>query len=159
MNIRKATIDDFEAYFALEEKFIKEQNKHTEKYVHVISLNKNKIKLNFNNKIKQRNKLFLVGIHNKKVIAYFFGEIFQIPTSKYGYNRNKSRAGYLENVFIQKRYRGKGLFKLFLDEFESFLKEKNVSIIQLHVDYPNYAKNVYLKNGFQKEVFRMFKPL
>lgn len=159
MTIRKAKLEDFESYFALEGKYQKELNKFAAKPFKVDSLDEKKMKLNFERKVKQKNKLFLLAEESSKVVGYFFGEISTTKMDKYGYKHEKIKYGYIENVFIEKKYRGKGIFKEYLDVFEKYLKKQKIKSVHLHVSSLNPAKITYEKLGFKEEEIKMFKTL
>lgn len=156
MEIRKATKEDFEEYFKLETIYMKEHNRFEIENKKVIKLNKPVIKKNFIKKINQRNKLFLVVEENNKLEGYFFGEITQNKMQKYGYEHKKINYGYIENVYLTKKTRGKGIFKQFFNQFKEFLKKNKIKSCELHVDTKNkIPKSIYEKMGFETVTEKM----
>lgn len=158
MKIRKADINDVEYLFLLENKFNEEHNNIEEKDFRV-SLNKNNIKNNFEKKINQKKSIFLVLEKNNKVIGYLFGEITVSKSERYGYEHNHIKKGYLENVFIDKKYRGKGYYKELFDQFIDYLKSKKIKYCELHVNANNNAKQLYEKQGFSVIEYKMLKKI
>ena len=154
--IRKAKTTDFDEYMRLETLYNREHNTLENSDFRITSLNKSPLKKNFLKKIKQKNGLFLVLEDGNSLQGYFFGEISRNKMERYGYLHKKILFGYIENVFITKKYRGKKFFKEFTNQFLNYLKKKRIKYCELHVSRNNkIAIKSYEKYGFVSVEQRM----
>lgn len=135
MIIRKAKKEDFEDYFKLELEYTKYNNKLVIPKTFQYSLTKKERQIKFNKKIKKVGTLFLVVQDEKDVVGFFIGNIDKLSIN--GFKFKESKVGYLENVFITKKYRDKGYFSEFMKIFYTYLKKNKVKYCTLHVDINN----------------------
>lgn len=160
VTVRKALSRDFEEIYKLEEEFRHYNNSiEPNKFLHY-RLNKNGFKKDFLEVSKEKNIVFLVLANGSKLDGFFIGKLKSI--SSRGFVYNSKWMGYIENVFISKRYRGKGYLDLFLKEFFKVLKRNKIEYCSLHTDASNkLAIGAYIKLGFkgpiQYKFFRMLK--
>ena len=159
MIIRKAIKEDFEQYWKLQNEYLKELDQ--EKYYHKdisVKLDKIKYKKHFNKIIKKRAFFVLVIEEQNNLLGLFEGVIFDL--NKDGDIYKKRRIGYVDNVFIKKNFRKKGLFAKLQKEFENYLKIKQIKHCFLNVSIKNIpAYKSYLKKGFKIQDYKMHKEL
>ncbi|MFH1637805.1 MAG: GNAT family N-acetyltransferase [Candidatus Woesearchaeota archaeon] len=154
MEIRKIQARDFDEWFKLEEQYTKYNNKVERVKALRYKVSKNGRKKWFLKRLKKRDKLFLVLAEGNKLQGYFYGLIEKINGN--GYYYKTSRIGYIGNVFISRKYRGKGYFSCFLKEFFNFLKRRRVKYCILHVDIGNKpAIDAYQKSKFLITEYKM----
>jgi len=67
--------------------------------------------------------------------------------------------GYIDNMFVSKKYLGRGYAKILRNEFFKWLKTKKINYCQLEVLNKNPAKKIYQKWGFVTDGFQMTKRL
>lgn len=97
-----------------------------------------------------KNKMFLGIKENKKIVAILSGYIKPAP---------KGDVGYIDNMFVSKRYSGKGYATILRDKFFTWLKSKKIKYCQLDVLEKNPVKQIYEKWGFSIDGFQMTKKL
>jgi ribosomal protein S18 acetylase RimI-like enzyme len=104
-------------------------------------------------KISNKNRIFFVLEDNHSLVGFSSGEISQ----NYFYFKEK-KAGWLTDVFVMKRHRGKGLGEQLAKEVIGWLHKKGVKDISLKV-YPknNTAIGLYKKLGFKNYMMVMRK--
>ncbi len=145
MIIREAKKSDFEEWFKLEKGFVKFQNKFLKKDMKC-SIAKPGMKKYFM-KVLKRKSLFLVLENDKKLQGYFEGLIEGGKAQAFVCQIKKM--GYINNVFITRKYRGKGYFSKFIQAFYEYLKKNKVKYCSLDVDKDNPAVEVYKKLGYK----------
>lgn len=155
MIIRKAKKEDFEQYF----KYGNESKLELKKYydINVKKINKNECKRFFLKRIKHKNWLILVLENNKRIEGYFEGFIMKIDDKRFLHDVKE--VGYINDTYIQPKFRKKSYFSLMLKEFEKELKRRKVKFCKLHVSIKNPIKTAYGKLGFKKTEFTMLKRI
>lgn len=154
--IRKAKLSDVSQLLQLEKIYIDEHNKFETSDYKIIGFDDKKLISLFRKKIFKRNKLFLVLDDGLSLQGYLFAEVSKNKIDLLGYLSKQEPFVYLENVFISKSYRGKGYFSLLMNELLSFAKDKRITVVDLHVAFPNIlAKSVYESLGFKPVVQKM----
>ena len=98
----------------------------------------------FKNYIK-KGKIFIAVIE-KKIIGYLAGTIEKNFYESFG---------YIEEVFVSKNFRKKGISTELKNSFIKFLKSKKIKLCRIEVSPKNKAKKVYKKWGFKIEKYRM----
>lgn len=147
VEIRKAQRKDFEEFFKLEKEFMLYNNLIEPIKFFRYSLDKDKNKKSFLEAIKNKDQIFLVLEDRNNLFGYFLGKIENI--NKGGHNYKFPDVGYVESVFISKKYRLRGFFKKFMQIFFRHLRKRNIRLCSLHVDCCNgLAIKVYKKFGF-----------
>ncbi len=82
--------------------------------------------------------------HNDNAIGFIFGSIQRSIAFK-----TYSKYGFIENMYIDDKYRNIGLGKLLLDKFKEKCKAMQISIIQTDSEFAQNSVNFYTKNGFK----------
>jgi len=83
---------------------------------------------------------------NNIIIGYMFGSIEQDDYETYG---------YVWEIFVSRKHRGKGYSTIIKDKFLEFLKEHNITMCRLDVSPKKEAITVYEKWGFKVDKYRM----
>jgi len=148
IKIRKAKKKDFENFFKLQKEFF-QQYRAVSRYP-IKALSKKDCKKEFSSRFG-KNRFFYVAECNKELIGYLFGIIEE---SVYG------RWGIIEDLFITKKFQGKGIATLLKDKFITILKNKQIKYCKIDVNPENKkAIKVYHKWGFRVDKYRMTKIL
>jgi GNAT superfamily N-acetyltransferase len=110
----------------------------------IIPENMKKLKKAWHNLIKAKYAYDLVIEEKKRLIGHITVRI--IPEFwLYG------KTGFIDDVVIDKPYRGKGLAKKLMKETEKMAKKKNIKIMGLHSeDYRPEAIKLYEGLGYKK---------
>lgn len=149
MKIRKATTKDFKEYLKL--KRMEEKDLSNRAGKRITYPKSNILKKEFETALSSKKHLILVIEHNNKLIAYMHATYFSNPYNK---------GGYIEDIFVLKQFRKKGLAKKLIKDFEGILKEKKYKILQLSVNVKNkLAISLYKKQGFEVYHYDMKKRL
>lgn len=102
--------------------------------------------------IRQRNSYFILAEYNSKPIGYIFARVHRDPSDP------KTVLGNLSQIFIIKKFRGKGVSDLLWNETLEWFKSRKVDFLQLYVTVNNgHAVRVYKKWGFKPFMTRMVK--
>ncbi|MBI4447550.1 GNAT family N-acetyltransferase, partial [Candidatus Woesearchaeota archaeon] len=108
--------------------------------------------------IKKRNTLFLILADKEKPAGFFIGKIEKL--SRNGCEVETEKIGYIENVFITKKFRGKGNFSELIKIFFEYLKKREVKYCSLHVDINNKpAIGAYKKLNFFIQEYKMIAKI
>jgi len=100
----------------------------------------------FEKTLKQKNKLYLVATIDNKIVGFVLARVRKMS---FGSGHNILH-GSISEIFVSKRYRGKGIAELMWQEAVNFLKNKKVKFLQLHVFYENkMPQEIYKKWGFK----------
>lgn len=95
--------------------------------------------------------LLLVAEKNGEVVGCCFGEI----RKKEEWAANKFH-GYIQMLFVEEKYRTKGIGRLLIDKIMKWLKEKNIKDIRLRVyDKNTKAIDFYKSLGFKHHILEM----
>ncbi|MGV8151493.1 MAG: GNAT family N-acetyltransferase [Candidatus Nanoarchaeia archaeon] len=136
MKIRKATKKDLEKYIFLRSEYIRVINKQNNENK---APNTDKIKKEFQNGFK-KGCIFLVAELNGNLAGYILGNIFTNPWKS---------GGYIDDLYVDKAFRRKGIATKLLNEFIHQLKNKGIKTCQLGVSKKNtQAIKLYKKLGF-----------
>lgn len=149
MKIVKITISDKENIYKLafeEDKILK---KFVSLPVYKVKFSKALFEKIFKSQFGRNN--FFYGIkENNKIVAILAGYIKPAPNGD---------VGYIDNMFVSKKYLGKGYATILRDQFFKWLKTKNIKYCQLHVLAKNPAKKVYINWGFEIDGNQMTKEI
>ncbi len=148
MKIRKITKKNKEEMFLLS----KEEDKILQKFISFPVYDVEFSREHFDRMFKShfRKNHYFLGIEtNGGIIGIISGFVKPVASGE---------VGYIDNMFITKKYRGKGYAKVLRDEFFNVLKEKGIKHCQLDV----FAKNVgamklYERWGFKVDGLQMTK--
>ena len=143
-NIRKAIIKDLKEILRLSLELFKKEYKEFDK-----SLNLNwtykEGKKYFKDKIIKKDGFVEVVEHKGKTIGYLCGGI-----SERLFYRKKARYAELENMLIEKEFRGKSLGTKLTKDFINWCKKNKVDYISVKASAGNkLAINFYRKLGFE----------
>ncbi len=143
-NIRKPTIKDLEEILRLNLELFKKEYKEFDK-----SLNLNwtykEGKEYFKDRIIKKDGFVEVVEHKGKIIGYLCGGI-----SERLFYRKKARYAELEDMLIEKKFRGKGLGTKLTSDFINWCKKNKVDYISVKASAGNkLAINFYRKLGFK----------
>lgn len=102
-------------------------------------------KLYFKNRIVKNNGCAFVAFYDKKIVGYLVGGIYKDKSNC----RTITTFSTLENMFILKEYRNKGMGKCLFDAFCKWSKSKKVKRLRVIASAENKeAIGFYRKNNF-----------
>jgi len=135
MEVRLATLDDFEQFLQIKEEFYKEYgvSKKTKEFI-------------FSEFKEYLRYAIFIAKEEGKIIGYLCGIIEENPYEIYG---------NMGEAFVKKEYRNKGISTKLKDKFLDFLKNKGINLCRLDVNPDNPAQDVYKKWGFKIDKYRM----
>lgn len=94
--------------------------------------------------LRRKDKYYVLVLDGDKIIGFAYAQV-----SVCNFNKSKS-IGYLSDIFITNKYRGKGIADIVWNELLKWFKLKKVSFLQLNVFINNEpAIKVYKKWGFR----------
>ena len=106
-------------------------------------------------KIRARNYAIFVAESDGKVVGHTIVRISKSPPI-YVYNRKV----YVDELVVDKKYRGKGVGKKLLKQAEKWGKKKGLSLFSLHVAIKNKnAISLYKKFGLKEHHITMNKKI
>lgn len=96
--------------------------------------------------LQSKNSLILIAYDNKKPIGYCFSFVKEnIPIYKI------KKYGYISDIYVGKKYRGKFLGKMLIDITKKFFKKKKIKFIELSVrSFNKEAIRFYQKYSFKE---------
>ncbi len=151
VKIRKAVKKDFKEYLKLKEDSLREYSKIANQK---IPIDIKKIKKEFNFILKSPKQSILIAEENKKMKGYL---IYTLLIYSFQFSDKK---GYVDDLFVDKRYRKKGLATSLINKFIKILKGKGIKKCKLGVNIKNKtALNLYKKLGFKITRYEMDKKL
>lgn len=139
MNVRFASKKDLKEYLTIKKLFLKEYgiNRKSDSFI---------IK-EFNKYLK---RCIIFAEIDGKIIGHLLGTIENDDYEKYG---------YISEIFIIKKYRGKGFSTKLKDKFIEYLKKKRIAVCRLDVTPTKDALRVYEKWGFKIDKYRMSRSI
>ena len=109
----------------------------------------------FKRKITQKDSFVEVIEANNKIIGYFCGGIRE----KIFY-RKKAKCAEIENMFIEKKHREKGLGAILVKDFINWCKNNKVDYVSVTADIRNkLGLKFYRKIGFKDYTITLEKNL
>lgn len=146
--IRKARKRDLNTYLFLRKLATKEYSKIKKRK---INLPNNFIKKRFREIISSKNTFLLLVESNTDVAGYLTVSLIKDVNQK---------MGYVDDIFVLKEFRKKGLGSLLIKEFISILKKKKFKKIRLGAYIDNKkALELYKKLGFKLTHYEFEKRL
>ncbi|MEK6897851.1 MAG: GNAT family N-acetyltransferase [Nanoarchaeota archaeon] len=146
MKIRIAKKEDFEQYLELNRKSLREYSKIS---LQKIPINNKKIKKEFDFIFKNQRRFMLVSEENRIITGYL---IWILLTDTF------QKTGYVDDLFIKKEFRKKGIAKELIKKFIKVAKNKGVKKFRLNVNVKNKkAIKLYNKFGFKITHYEMQK--
>lgn len=143
MKIRKASLKDLEQIKKLNQELFY----HDYNFDNTLDLKwPDKNKEYYKKRITDKNSIALVAENEKNIVGYLFGAITE--AQEY---RNIKKIAELENMFIVKEHRGKGIGKKLIENFIQWAKNKKIKRIKVIASAQNQqAIEVYKKNRFSE---------
>ena len=146
MNIRKATIKDFENLKKIKTEFYlwecgKDQRLNPD------WMNRG-LGSRLGRNLRQNNTLFLIVEQDSEIIAYLGAEILKNPAWV-----NFKRRGHVFNLYVKPKYRNKNIGTLLIRKSLEWFKSKDVRDLMIMVyKNNNVAKKIYKKLGFKEYI-------
>lgn len=148
MIIRKATSKDLVAYLKLKQESLKDYSKIAGKK---IKYNKKGSIQEFKEHLNFKKGVILFVVDDNELISYLMGNFIENAYQK---------MSYIDDVFVLKNYRNKGIATLLMKEFEKITKLKHYPKIRLGVNTKNAsAIELYKKLGFKTVHYDMEKMI
>ena len=147
MKLRKADKKDFEGYYKLK----KEEEIDYSKIIHkkIPSLSKKEYKKDFDKILSSKKNTLIFTEENRFLAGFLYGTT---------YGNKKEGRGYVEVLFISRKFRRKGIASLLINRFITILKQKGYKRIQLSVNTQNKgAIKLYEKLGFKLHHYELKK--
>ncbi|MEK6858393.1 MAG: GNAT family N-acetyltransferase [Nanoarchaeota archaeon] len=142
MNIRKATMKDAQAIKGLNKKGFHHEFKLFDKTIDIDWPNKNDSY--YRNAISNKNFLTLVAEVEGEIRGYLIGSVTRAESY-----RKYSKLVELNNMFIIKEHRGKGIGTQLIQHFLKWAKNKKMKRARVVVSFANIQGiETYKKNGF-----------
>ena len=132
INIKKSDKDQIFKLAVEENKILQ---KYSSQQIYKVKFTKELFERMFKNNFGG-NKTFFGIKENNKIIAIISGYIKPAP---------KGDVGYIDNLFVSKKYSGKRYAIILRNEFYKWLKSKKIKYCQLDVLAKNPAKQIYEK--------------
>ncbi|MBW3004001.1 GNAT family N-acetyltransferase [Candidatus Woesearchaeota archaeon] len=108
----------------------------------------------FEEHITGKRKWVLVAEEDGKIVGF---QVFSVKKREPFYKVKE--VGYLDLMFIEKKYRGRGISRMLIDEACRTLKKAGVKYCELSVHSDNPAKDIWKKFGYKDYVIKMWKKL
>jgi len=146
MEIKQLPKKDFVKIRTLVGKFYIDQARKFDK---LLKINKKAIDASY----KIRKKLFnktkgtlFVAIEDSKIVGYVFGTI-EKPKPAAQFKVNK--IGHFWDVFVEEKYRDKGIGSALIKALLNWFKEKNVPYVRIGAYHSNKSIELYKRLGFK----------
>lgn len=149
MQIIKIKKSDKEELYKLALEENKELNKHISRKIYKVKLTKELFEKLFKTHFG-KDKYFFGIKEEDKIVAILSGYIKPVPNAD---------VGYIGNLFVSKKFQGKGYSTLLKNHFFKWLKGKDIKYCQLNVYDKNPAKKIYEKWDFNIDNVRMTKRI
>lgn len=118
-------------------------------------LNKSYFKEELKKRLSKKDLFFYFAKDREVFLGYIYGYIKKLPSLF-----KVKEIGYLDGIFISKKFRGKKVASFLKKEFLSWLKKNNVKLCQVHVASQNTLTFEIYKNwGFKIDEYRLVKKI
>ena len=145
MTLRKAKKKDFESYLKLRTAATREYSKLIGKKLHIEP--RNNVKRDFYKSLSSGKFVLLIFEDKGAIVAYLNGS----------FNGEK---GIIDYLYVDKKYRGRGVAKSLINKFLSMLKSKKIKLCKLKVNVKNrLAIGLYKNLGFKVSSYEMNKKV
>lgn len=143
--IRKAKLSDFKEVLSLYYKLKRFNNALTIRSVLPYCVhNKAEFEKIFKKQFRSRNFLILVAELNNKIEGYML-----VKDKKEEKHEKIRRFAYIFNIYVEKKYRGKGIASALRNEMKKWAKKRGIKHTSLHVFPKNKsAIKIYNKWGY-----------
>ena len=153
--IRKATIRNLEDILRLNFELFKKEYREYDKSLSLKWAYSPGGKKYFRNRIIKKNGFVEMVEKEYKIIGYFCGGIQERM-----FYRKKAKYAEIENMFIEKKYRRKGLGAALVKNFINWCKKNKVDYISVSVSAKNeLGLKFYKKAGFKDYTFTLERKL
>lgn len=145
MKIRKATKKDLKDYRRMRKEGLIDYQRLTKDK---LSLSEKQIEKEFEDIFSNKNRIMFVAEDKEGIKAYIFGMLM------------KNSSAYIDDIFVEKSSRKKGIGKKLMSKFKKWSKFKKAKKIRLGVRANNQkAINLYKKIGFEIKYYEMEQEL
>ncbi len=154
MEIRKATIQDFEKLKSIKLKSKIAERKYNESLRPI-----NKVEKRYSYYLKRdlafKDRAIFIAIKNDKIMGMILGKIVNtLSITKF------RKRGYISNLYVLPEQRRKGIGKRMAKALIKWFRAKNIKNLRLEVYSKNRpALNIYDKLGFKEYTIKMKKDL
>lgn len=146
--IREIKETDFESYKKLRKTWLED---FQEKYHKDLNISSENIKKEFEELLSNPKRTAIILEEDNKIIGYIIGSL---------YINVYRKATFIDDLFIDKKYRKKGFATKLLNEFFKWSASKEAKSIGLGVHLENHkALKLYKKLGFSITNYEMNKEL
>ncbi|MFH2027822.1 MAG: GNAT family N-acetyltransferase [Nanoarchaeota archaeon] len=154
MEIKKATLEDYESVLSLKIKS-KEEERELNKELKSIDDAKMSYAAYLRNDLRGEWRSVFIAKENTKIIGMIVGKIYR-SLKIAGYER----CGHISNLYIEKDFRKKGISKKLVDELTDWFKKRDVKKLTLELyENNNPAINLYHNLGFKNYSIKMKKSI
>lgn len=156
MNIRKATLKDLPWLVKQYIEYQKEEDKLASTKVGRMKFDKKSVFHDLRKFILKQNKILFVMIDEDKIIGFVAGSFTKNPIQRI------KNIGFLDEIYIAPKMRGKGLSSKLKDEFIKWVKKRKrgAGAISLYVMPRNkIALETYKKWGFEIAYLNLTKKV
>lgn len=160
MIIRQATKDDLQQITQLFIELTKDEASYLQdSFKPLINLREPKEKYcsdMLEEHIQNQKGLFLLAQEQDDILGFIFGYYKDLEkTDAY----DSPRAGYISDLVVTQKARGKNIASKLKDELVSWFKKQQCEYLELFVIKNNPAAQIYEKWGFETTILRMHKKL
>ena len=142
--IRKATVKDLKGVLRLSLELFRKEYREFDKTLDPNWLLREGAKF-FRKRITKRNSFVEVVEHEKRIVGYLAGGI-----TKRAPARRKLKYADLGSIFIEKKFRNKGLGRILVRDFINWCRKNNVNYVSVKPSAKNkVGVNFYRKCGFE----------
>lgn len=106
--------------------------------------------------LNDKKTIILIVKENDKIVGMISGLIIKIKNDLF---LNSRIFGYLQYLFVEKKFRGKGIANKLKKELFNWFKKKKCDFIRIEVGSTNPAKKIYKKWGFEEDAVKMIRKL
>ena len=143
--IRKANIKDLESILKLNSILFKNEYQKFDNTMDLKWTYSKEGKKYFKDNIVKKNGFVDVAEYNNKIIGYLVGNLSERLS-----HRKAAKYAELENMIIEKKFRGKGIGRKLTKDFISWCKKNKVNYISVTASAKNKdAISLYKKSGFK----------
>ncbi len=109
--------------------------------------------------IEENNGVFYVALDGDTIIGFSCG-IVEKQSPEIFLGVIPSTQGRIIELYVDKKYRGKGIGTTLMKKVETYLKQKGCEVVKVEVFAPNdLAKNLYEKLGYEARDIDNIKKL
>ena len=154
MEIRKATMEDFDEVLKLKLESKEEERKFNEELEPVEKVKKHYEEY-LKNDLKSKWRAIFVAIKDNQIVGSVTGKIYRTL-----YVCGFERCGFISNVFVKKEFRKQSIAKKLVEALTNWFKEMKATKLSLELYENNIpAINLYHKLGFKNYSIKMRKEI